>query len=144
MVVEGPLEDEMSPKIQNLYVGSIKQSNPTWDNLNRRQIEGLGRCALCKNANESTFHILISCPFSMKVWTEASLSLRKNCIWNGDTLEMAWKNWSRDPRNKEIKALPLLISWGIWLARNAEIFKEKSSIPEVIVAQSLSILSHFP
>jgi hypothetical protein len=65
----------------------------------------------------------------MKVWTETSNSLRKNCIWIGDSLEMAWKNWTGDPRNKEIKALPLLLSWGIWLARNAKIFKEKASIP---------------
>jgi ribonuclease HI len=117
---------------------------PTWEVLIKRQIEGPGRCALCKNANESTFHILITCPFTMKVWTETSSSLRKICIWNGDSLELAWKNWTCDPRNKEIKSLPLLISWGIWLARNARIFKEKASIPEVIVAQSLSILSHFP
>jgi hypothetical protein len=30
------------------------------------------------------------------------------------------------------------------LARNVTIFKGKTSIPEVIVAQSLSILLHFP
>jgi hypothetical protein len=59
-------------------------------------------------------------------------------------LELAWKNWSRDPRNKELKALPILISWGIWLAWNATIFKETTSILEVIATQILSILSHFP
>ena len=116
----------------------------TWDNLSRHQIEGPGRCSLCKNANESTFHILISCPFSKKVWTKNSSSLRRRCIWTGDTLELAWKNWFRDPRNKELKALPLLINWGILLARNATISKEKASIPEVIATQSLSIPSHFP
>jgi hypothetical protein len=96
---------------------ALNDKIPTWDNLRRRQIEGSGRCSLCQNENESTFHILISCPFSKKVWTETSSSLRKRCIWDGNTLELAWKVWIRDPRNKEIKALPLLISWGIWLAR---------------------------
>jgi len=71
----------------------------------------------------NTFHILISCPFSKKVWTKTSSSLRQRSIWTGDTLELAWKNWSRYPRNKELKTLPLLISWGIWLAHNATIFK---------------------
>jgi len=70
----------------------------------------------------------------MKVWTEMSSSLRKNFLWKGDSLELAWKNWTCDPRNKDIKSLPLLLRWGIWLARNARIFKEKASIPEVIVA----------
>jgi hypothetical protein len=32
MVVEGPLEDEMPSKIQNLYVGSLEQSNPNLGN----------------------------------------------------------------------------------------------------------------
>jgi hypothetical protein len=106
------------PQKAKIYMwAALNNRIPTWDNLNRRQIEGPGRCSLCKNANESTFHILISCPFSKKVWTETSSSLRQRCIWTGDTLELAWKNWSRDPRNKEIKALPLLISWGIWLAQ---------------------------
>jgi hypothetical protein len=40
----------------------------TWEIMNMRQIEGPRRCVLCKNAIESTFHILITCPFNMKVW----------------------------------------------------------------------------
>jgi len=47
-------------------------------------------------------------------------------------------------RNKRIKALPLLITWGIWIARNSVIFKEKYSLPDIIVAKSLFVLAHFP
>jgi hypothetical protein len=100
---------------------------PTWEALNKRQIEGPGRCALCKNANETTLHILITCPFTIKVWTETSVSLKQNCLWAGESMESAWKTWTDTPGNKDFKALPLLISWGIWLARNSEIFKEKAT-----------------
>jgi hypothetical protein len=71
-------------------------------------------------------------------------SLAQTFTRDGNYLESTWKAWIQDPSLKQIKALPLLICWGIWLARNAEIFKDKAIILEVIAAQSLDILSHFP
>jgi hypothetical protein len=59
-------------------------------------------------------------------------------------MEEAWKTWSIKTTNQNIKALPLLIIWGAWLARNASIFQDRNSILDIIVAQGLSILSHFP
>jgi hypothetical protein len=46
--------------------------------------------------------------------------------------------------NKNIKSLPLIMNWGIWLARNATIFRDKPSLPEILVIQGLRILEHFP
>lgn len=43
-----------------------------------------------------------------------------------------------------IKVLPLILSWGVWLARNASIFQENPSSPERVAIQGLGILSHFP
>jgi hypothetical protein len=68
----------------------------------------------------------------------------KSCSWHGPSIEEAWRAWLQDHRNKNIKALPLLIHWGIWLAQNASIFKEKVSLPDIIAAKSLAILAHFP
>jgi len=83
---------------------------PTWENLNKRQIEGPRRCALYKNANETTLHFLLTCPFTVKVWIETSKSLKQNCLWAGDSMESAWKTWKYTPGNKAFKTLPLLIS----------------------------------
>jgi hypothetical protein len=105
---------------------------------------GQGWCPLCKAKNESIAHLLIFCPFSRKVWNETTALLRQPCDWSDPSLEMTWKNWLQDPAHKKIKAFPLLISWGIWLARNSTIFKEKATVPEIIAATSLSILAHFP
>jgi hypothetical protein len=117
---------------------------PTWDKMRKRQIEGPGWCALCKGEIETIEHILISFPFTLKVWREVSLLLRQQCEWNGPTLESTWENWLQDASHKNLKALPLIISWGVWLARNLAIFQEKASVAELVVAQSLSILEHFP
>jgi hypothetical protein len=59
-------------------------------------------------------------------------------------LEHAWKDWLQVPEHKKIKSLPLIVCWGIWLARNFVIFKDNPTLPELIASQGLSILSHFP
>jgi hypothetical protein len=58
-------------------------------------------------------------------------------------VEEAWKSWVTDATTSNIRALPLLICWGTWLARNSSIFHDKPNL-EVIATQYLSILSHFP
>jgi hypothetical protein len=42
------------------------------------------------------------------------------------------------------QSLPLLVIWGVCLARNSFIFNEKSMVPEGRLSQSLVILSSFP
>jgi hypothetical protein len=59
-------------------------------------------------------------------------------------MEHAWKDCLQVLANRRIKALPLIICWGAWLARNSTIFNDRPSIPEIVLAQGLSILSHFP
>jgi hypothetical protein len=117
---------------------------PTWDKMRKHQIEGPGWCSLCKGENETIDHILIFFPFTLKVWGEVALLLRQHCGWNGPTLESTWENWLQDPTHKNLKSLPLLISWGVWLARNSTIFQDKASVAELVAAKSLSILEHFP
>lgn len=89
-------------------------------------------------------HIFLQCPFVKQIWSESIQTLEQACVWQGQNIEQAWRNWVSNPTNNSIKALPLLINWGAWLARNASISNAHSSIPEHIVAEGLSILSHFP
>jgi hypothetical protein len=97
-----------------------------------------------KREEESVTHLFLNFPFVHQIWTECSASLNQVCRWKGPNIEEAWREWMTNPQNQNIKSLPLIINWGVWLAQNSVIFNEKYSIPEHIVAQSLSILSHFP
>jgi hypothetical protein len=49
-----------------------------------------------------------------------------------------------NPMVKDIKSLPLVVAWGIWLAQNHSLFEDSSSYPSQCVVQSLSIFSSFP
>jgi hypothetical protein len=47
-----------------------------------------------------------------------------------------------EQRNKAYRMLPLLIIWGVWLARNTLIFKEVYLAPEITTLKSLAISPH--
>jgi ribonuclease HI len=64
--------------------------------------------------------------------------------WEGHTLEQAWKNWWENPSYKRYRLIPLLITWGVWLARNEAIFNEVTIAPGKTSLNSLAIFSSFP
>lgn len=122
----------------------LENKVPTWDVLQRRCFAGTGWCPLCKNELENMSHLFISCPFSVQVWAEVSRRLNHGCIWQGETVNVVFHSWVSNSNNRNFKALPLIILWDVWIARNKFIFQETPSCPEVIAVNSLSILSFYP
>jgi hypothetical protein len=112
--------------------------------MRKRSIEGPGWCTLCKGANENSMHLFILCPFSKQVWQDITLHLNQRLTWEGPSIETTWQQWTQHTSYKNIKAFPFIICWGIWLARNKEIFQDQPSLPELTASQGLAILSHFP
>jgi len=50
-------------------------------------------------------------------------------VWKGDTIEEGLRRWCENETSKESEALPLIIAWGIWFARNANIFEDMNISP---------------
>jgi hypothetical protein len=50
------------------------------------------------------------CPFVRQIWEECDHALNQACRWQGPNIEEAWREWSSNPQNHNIKALPLLIN----------------------------------
>ena len=63
--------------------------------------------------------------------------------WVDDTLEGAFLRWWRSRATKALQALPLIISWGVWLAKNDAIFKDIIKIPTEIAIKVVGIVDHF-
>ena len=57
---------------------------------------------------------------------------------------MAWDSWWRRTPQKQHKILPLLVIWGIWLARNKAIFKETPSTSAITGAMSVGFFNSYP
>lgn len=118
---------------------------PTWDSMKKRQIEGPGRCTLCQSEEEIVPHLFSGCPYTLQTWKECSSLLNQDCQWRGDSAESSWKDWLSVASNKFIKSSSSHCQWGnIWLSRNSSIFQDKKLSSEIIAAQGINILAHFP
>ena len=80
--------------------------------------EGPSRCYLCQNENESNFHIAVKCEYTRKVWSKIEFKLNKQNLWNEDSVESCLKEWSANDDLIEMRSLPLIVSWGVWLSIN--------------------------
>eukprot|EP00253_Pinus_taeda_P029860 PITA_29860 len=110
-----PLWKLKCPKKSRLFFWCLlKEKVPTWDVLQARFMNGPSRCPLCKNESKTSHHLFLHCPFTKK-----------------------------NPRGN-LKNLPPIISWGVWIARNKATFQEVFIPAESIAIQSSAIFSSIP
>ena len=64
--------------------------------------------------------------------------------WEGESVNRAWENWWRTVSLYKLKALPLIVIWGIWLARNGAIFQDKAFVPKITSAQAVGLFKALP
>lgn len=98
----------------------------TWDNIQKRFKKGTRWCSLCKNDEQLIQNLFLKCPFSRVVWLESMRLLKNDKEWEGEVLKEVCKNWWKDSTEGNLHNLPLIISWGIWLAWNRNIFKDQT------------------
>jgi len=124
---------------------------PTWDILLKRCFNGPGWCMLCKMEGESITHLFLDCSYTRTTWLEAGTVGGFQCQWRGLNAHEALYSWITNRDSKKVCALPIIISWGIWLARkgiwlarNKQIFQDLRLEPVIVAAQSMGILIFYP
>eukprot|EP00253_Pinus_taeda_P030883 PITA_30883 len=133
------------PKKARLFFWcALKEKAPTWDVIQARFMSGPSRCPLCKNESESIHHLFIHCPFTKRVWLETQVLIRTNCNWEGASLKATWESWWNQNREGNLRNLPPIITWGVWIARNKAIFQEVSLSVESIAIQCSAIFLSIP
>lgn len=117
------------PSKSSLFLWHIlKNKVPTWDNLQKRNKQGLGWCTLCNFFEESTSHLFLSYPFSLRIWDIFLKAVGISMNWSGSSLLDAWKNWWSSTNGTHYRNIPPIICWGIWLAQNKIIFRTNLQI----------------
>lgn len=58
------------PKINILYWLMLQNKILTLDNLQKRGINVVNRCSLCKNGFEDRDHLFMNCAYTQQFWTE--------------------------------------------------------------------------
>eukprot|EP00253_Pinus_taeda_P017420 PITA_17420 len=132
------------PKSKILFWCILNSKIPTWDNLQARFMHGPGRCTMCKSEAETINHLFLRCPEVIHIWGEVGKLLNKTLEWEGSNVQEAWQKWWQSHPNGNLRNLPLIISWGIWIARNKSIFQDKSTPSAITASQSTAIFSCIP
>jgi hypothetical protein len=65
-------------------------------------------------------------------------------VWEGGSTKEASGSWYTNKGTKKMRALPLNIAWGIWLARNLKLFEGQETLLLKCAIQSLNILNVYP
>lgn len=115
----------------------------SWENLQKRTFEGPGWCVFCHNAFKSVLHLFLQCPVVQKVWLEVMHILRLQSVWEGPSLVEAFKFWWDTEATKSHGIIPLIISWGIWIARNNLIFEDIRCSEVEIATMAASLILFF-
>ena len=63
--------------------------------------------------------------------------------WEGETVELALGKWMADRSLKTFDSLPTVVSWGIWIHQNRNIFEDRVSTPQLVASNSGAIANHF-
>lgn len=95
----------------------LRNKVPTWDYLQKRNKHGPCWCSLYKIFEESSSHVFLTYPFSIRTWEIFLNTVRTSSHWFGVSLEDAWKNWWSCSSDTHYRNIPLIICWGIWLAK---------------------------
>ena len=128
-------------KAKLLFWAILENKVPTWDILQKRFLEGLGFCALCRKAEETTLHLFVHCAYSQSIWSEVGKQMGFSGGWQGDTVLQDFHRWWSGLNS--LRVVPCIIAWGIWITRNKIIFQDCRIPMESVVAQIVAIIQHF-
>jgi hypothetical protein len=109
--------------------------------LQSHGLDSHGPCALCSQEVESLNHLFVGCSFSREIWFKClhRLGLRQFTLTTTDTL-LDWWLRSRKRiaklRRKAFDSFVFLVSWKLWLERNARVFRNSvASVSKTIFEQ---------
>eukprot|EP00253_Pinus_taeda_P023038 PITA_23038 len=118
------------PKVNFFFWTLIHNKIFTGDNLEKRNIAGPHRCALCRSNQETTQHLFLDCHYAKEAWGLILLGLQIPPFPQCSIADL-FASWNmlylqsipiKSFWNKVWTAIPKFVCWQLWLARNEQIF----------------------
>ena len=113
------------PKINIFYWILLQNKILTLDNLQKRDINVVNRCSLCKEGFEDKDHLFLNCTYSQQVWS--SILNYWNISWfHQNNADLCFKSWICPSNDTDVVFLWKItlhhLWWGVWTERNNKIF----------------------
>ncbi|KAM6593181.1 hypothetical protein CsatA_000884 [Cannabis sativa] len=124
------------PKVLHFLWRSLSETLPTKVQLASRHVPLDLQCPMCNFEDESIVHLLIQCSFAQSCWHRSSL----NAAALLDGKFSTWFELFVMPSSPDVREEAVMICWAIWNARNAFIWKGKStSASDVILSARVNL-----
>lgn len=124
------------PKVSTFLWLLCQNKILTWDNLQKRSFHGPSMCPNCKQAKETTKHLINSGPLANRLWEKVSFRCQKDGRVKED-IPNTVRTWAINPYKSKLlntlwKLIPGFLMWIVWKERSHRIFKDQSSPLEVL------------
>uniref|UniRef100_A0A803QE18 Reverse transcriptase n=1 Tax=Cannabis sativa TaxID=3483 RepID=A0A803QE18_CANSA len=130
---------KVPPKVLHFGWRAISGSLPTRTQFQTKHVNVNNLCPVCNNAEESIFHILVSCSFALSCWHIYVISIKP--VSNED-----FKDWFVDVTGS-LKATcsteVLMVAWQIWNARNDVLWKGRVKSAANVVLEARSYINQW-
>jgi hypothetical protein len=124
---------QLALKVKLFFWLLLKNKLLTWDVLSGRGWEGLSFYILCRNNQETSQHLFITCPFTHKIWTHLEGMLKTKLTWEGQSVDEYLSLF--DEQHHSSINLPAVVFWCTWLERNNLLFDYGSTFPLVVASK---------
>eukprot|EP00253_Pinus_taeda_P004333 PITA_04333 len=90
----------------------------------------------------------LKCPLKSRIflwiWGELTGLLNLKVQWGSAPLEEAWRNWWNNHPDGNLRNLPPIFFWGLWLARNKSLFQDQVISTTSVATNCAAIYSSIP
>eukprot|EP00253_Pinus_taeda_P008374 PITA_08374 len=139
---------ECLPKVKLFNWTLLHGKILTAENLRKKGIHGPSICCMCREAEESSSHLFIECPFARTCWNLIASPLNTGDLPNQITiLQKSWgKFFPQTNKRKNLtsrmwNSIPPNLCWQIWIAKNKCIFNNKKPCISRTIAKTLALIS---
>jgi hypothetical protein len=118
----------------------LQEAIPVKSALNQRGIQCQILCPCCFQKEETIDHIFMKCQHATKIWFGSKLGVNFN---NCNLSFIEWLQHTINSLNTEDLSYVAALIYGIWLARNQQVFNLRSVDNTTVIEQALRSIHEF-
>lgn len=126
-------------KVKHFLWKSIRGCLPTKDCLRQKKVTLDSMCPVCNLVEETTTHVLVTCPIAMMCWQ----NLGYTPTLNEDLNMQSWAEEVLQHSRRNVTNKIFMLAWSIWKNRNEIVWKQKGKDYEEIVKSGVQVLNNW-
>lgn len=126
-------------KVKHFLWRSIRGCLPSKECLLQKNVVLDSRCPVCNLVEETTYHVLVTCPIAMQCWQYPEYTYAVQA----DTNMQVWAEQVLQHSRRNVINKIFMVAWAIWKNRNDIVWKQKGKDYVEIVQSDVQVLNYW-